>query len=431
MRNIRKRCFSFAIISTLVKHLPYLDDVITVFVKHDRYGDAERNAAIADVPNGIFRYEQKVEVKKAGELMEIPAIGESSFMPHNLHHALILTKSMKGCGSLLETSVPGDLVDWDSRPTQARWFLRQLIYTDGSFGETFLEVKLRHPGTNNRNVTRMHNWSVYVNPVGVDAGVKFFQARCGAAGYRWNPFLIHLAFPTDRDYYDRECTPEFPLRCDVGDLSGRLGPIDIGDKRYVFVDRNLPLTGPHGIMNKAIIIHTENAGVDRFACANIEPDDDIIKWVIIRKTPKFSVVRFMSELREVLGAPEWYLAADLQTVSYSSDQKCVTFVIHFMGPSAARLELDFSRLLAGAILDNPTISIRGVYSDPKRPKKVPYRTCGGLEEDDIVGKKSDDSWWNVLTGKNTGGYKKESSATTNSLSLVLAVLAAIIVAVYQ
>lgn len=41
----------------------------------------------------------------------------------------------------------------------------------------------------------------------------------------------------------------------------------------------------------------------------------------------------MNEMREVLGAPEWYLAADLQTTSFSADQQCVTFVIHFMGKS--------------------------------------------------------------------------------------------------
>ena len=44
-----------------------------------------------------------------------------------------------------------------------------------------------------------------------------------------------------KEYYDKECTPEFPLRCDAGDLSGRHGPIDLGDKRFVFVDKNLPL----------------------------------------------------------------------------------------------------------------------------------------------------------------------------------------------
>ncbi len=37
------------------------------------------------------------------------------------------------------------------------------------------------------------------------------------------------------------------------------------------------------------------------------------------------------DMREVLGEPKWFLAADLQTVTLSSDQQCVTFVVHFMG----------------------------------------------------------------------------------------------------
>ncbi|XP_063847913.1 uncharacterized protein LOC135093003 [Scylla paramamosain] len=295
--------------------------------------------------------------------------------------------------------------------------MRQLVYMDGSFGETFIEVNLKHPGRNNRNVTRRHNWSVYVNPVGVDAGVKFFQSRCVAAGYRWNPYLIHLAFPNDRDYYERECGPEVPLRCDVGDLSGRLGTIDVGDKRFVFVDRNLPLSGPHGIMNRAIIIHTENAGVERFACANIEPDDDIIKWVIIRKAPKFSVPTFMMDMREVLGAPKWFLAADLQTVTFSSDQQCVTFVVHFMGPSAGRLELDFSRVLAGGILDHPTITIRGVYPDPDRPKKLPYRTCGGLEEETLLEEYKTNTLWDLIKGGDGDGDAAAGLAPAPALLL--------------
>ncbi|XP_037782115.1 uncharacterized protein LOC119578625 [Penaeus monodon] len=255
--------------------------------------------------------------------------------------------------------------------------LRQLVYMDDSFGETFIEVNLRHPGSNNRNV--VSTWLI---------SLTFLLS-----------YLFLLGVYVSKDYYERECSPEVPLRCDVGDLSGRLGPIDVGDQRYVFVDKNLPLTGPHGIMNKAIIIHRENAGVERFACANIEPDNDIIKWVLIRKPPKFSLIRVMDDIREVLGAPEWYLAADLQTVSESVDQKCATFVVNFMGPQAHQLEQDFSRILAGGILDHPTISIRGVYPDPKRKKKVPYRTCGGLEEEDVF--EDEESWWNVLTGSNT------------------------------
>ncbi|XP_063889805.1 uncharacterized protein LOC135116359 [Scylla paramamosain] len=92
----------------------------------------------------------------------------------------------------------------------------------------------------------------------------------------------------------------------------------------------------------------------------------------------------MMDMREVLGASKWFLAADLQTVTLSSDQQCVTFVVHFMGPSAGRLELDLSRVLAGRNLDHPTITIRGVYPDPDRPKKLPYRTCGSLEEETLL-----------------------------------------------
>ncbi|KAG0723409.1 hypothetical protein GWK47_005529 [Chionoecetes opilio] len=306
------------------------------------------------------------------------------------------------------TSIMGRSVLIHKREENARWFCGSIIwgYSPSEARQVSLIASFHNPhgyAEGYVRMTRRHNWSVYVNPVGVDAGVKFFQSRCVAAGYRWNPYLIHLAFPNDRDYYERQCSPEVPLRCDVGDLSGRLGTIDLGDKRFVFVDRNLPLSGPHGINNRALVIHTENAGVDRFACANIRADDDIIKWVIIKKAPKFSVPNFMSDMREVLGAPKWFLAADLQTVTLSTDQQCVTFVVHFMGPSARRLELDFSRIIAGGILNTPTITIRGVYNDPDREREVPYRACGGLEEEHILEDYKSVSLWNLIAGDDTGG----------------------------
>lgn len=41
--------------------------------------------------------------------------------------------------------------------------------------------------------------------------------------------------------YEDECGPDQPLRCYVGDISGRLGNIDIGSHSMVFSDPNLPL----------------------------------------------------------------------------------------------------------------------------------------------------------------------------------------------
>ena len=58
-----------------------------------------------------------------------------------------------------------------------------------------IELNLRHPGSNDRNVTTGHNWAIFVNPVGHDAAVQFYTSRCTAGGYHWNPDFIHLANP--------------------------------------------------------------------------------------------------------------------------------------------------------------------------------------------------------------------------------------------
>ena len=71
----------------------------------------------------------------------------------------------------------------------------QLVYHSGGRSETVIELNLRHPGSNDRNVTTNHNWAIFVNPVGHDAAVKFYTSRCTAGGYRWNPDFIHLANP--------------------------------------------------------------------------------------------------------------------------------------------------------------------------------------------------------------------------------------------
>jgi hypothetical protein len=78
-----------------------------------------------------------------------------------------------------------------------------VVYHDGSATDTVIEVFLRHPGRQNtRNlltVTRNHRWAVYVNPVGVDAAVAPYNARCVASGYMWNPSFVQLTAPVVAD----------------------------------------------------------------------------------------------------------------------------------------------------------------------------------------------------------------------------------------
>lgn len=87
--------------------------------------------------------------------------------------------------------------------------------------------------------------------------------------------------------YRQECGPENPLRCYVGDLSARLGTIDLGLQRKVVVDSNLPLEGPVSAIGRSIVIMSPNKRPERFACANIEPDYNIIKYANIEKPPRF------------------------------------------------------------------------------------------------------------------------------------------------
>ncbi|XP_053619640.1 uncharacterized protein Rsod [Plodia interpunctella] len=253
--------------------------------------------------------------------------------------------------------------------------MTQLIHNDGSASDTVIEVKLRHPGVRDRNLTMNHNWNVFVNPVGVDAAVKVTNTRCVAAGYRWNPYFTQLADPLNHDLYNQECGADNPLRCDVGDLTARLGTINIGGDRQMFVDSNLPLEGRVSAMGRAVVIFGPERSAERFACANIEPDKDIVKTFNINKPPRFVLGQFLSEVRRVMGVPEWMVGVDSRRTKALHSGACLQVLLHFSGPQANRLELDFTKLLASGRLESPSIFIPG-FVDTKRKKTTSYRQCG-------------------------------------------------------
>nr|CAD7402226.1 unnamed protein product [Timema poppensis] len=263
--------------------------------------------------------------------------------------------------------------------------MTQLVYNDKSMSDTVLEVKLRHPGKNDRNVTRNHNWAIYVNPVGVDASVQILNTRCVAGGYIWNPYYTQLADPlnvTIDELYREECGPDNPLRCYVGDVSGRMGTIDIGAKRQVFTDPNFPLEGVVSALGRSIVILNKDRRGERFACANIEPDYDIIKYANIRKPPKFVMAQFIDEVREVMGIPEWMLSVDTRKTKTLHNGGCIQFLLHFKGAVASQLEQDFSRLLTTGRLSSPSLKIHGYVPNAKRKSYLSYRPCGSRDPSD-------------------------------------------------
>jgi hypothetical protein len=45
--------------------------------------------------------------------------------------------------------------------------------------------------------------------------------------------------------------------------------------------------GKYSVLGRSLIVFTPDGGGERFACANIEPDGDIFKFIVIRKPRKF------------------------------------------------------------------------------------------------------------------------------------------------
>ncbi|CAG0919694.1 unnamed protein product [Notodromas monacha] len=254
---------------------------------------------------------------------------------------------------------------------------RQVRYKNGYESETYIEVNLQHNGDDPNKESRGHNWAVFNARVGADASVKYQPARCSAAGNRWSPVFVSTY---DREAYDRDCGRNLPLRCEAGDMSGKLGPISIGgrDGHFVLSDTHYPLCEvalgrDNGMTAKSLVIFDEDGSSLRYACANIEPDDDIVRTVVVQKTSRFSFAEFMKEVRAILGAPPWMVVLNMGESKDSHSGDCVQLLIHFLGPFAQRLSQDMAHLQAGGSLPSPTMSIPGLPIHPKR--SLSFKPC--------------------------------------------------------
>lgn len=212
---------------------------------------------------------------------------------------------------------------------------KQIEYKDGSLSPTWMEVSLRHGGSgqgagqHNRNVTEGHSWSIFVNQVGADAFNDVPTVKCLAAGFKWNPYLS----ASDNKYYKTDCNPHNILRCEMGDLTGKHGPLVIGGKRIQISDENLPLVGNFSIINRSLVIFTEKRNNLKMACANIKPDVHLVSSIAVRRHPTFTVARFMDHVRDSLESAPWLISPDLDQTKLIINGECIQISIHFYGKS--------------------------------------------------------------------------------------------------
>ena len=107
-----------------------------------------------------------------------------------------------------------------------------------------------------------HNWHVHIQPA--------LSNNCAAAGDHYNPLGVQTG-----GNYSLSCGPKAPELCEVGDLSGKGGVLDVtnGMARLLYVDLLLPLLPQDGnplyIVGRSVVVHGPNGSLARLACANI------------------------------------------------------------------------------------------------------------------------------------------------------------------
>lgn len=129
----------------------------------------------------------------------------------------------------------------------------------------FLDLSYGNP---TMTATKNHNWHVHTYPIISERGSD--EGYCRSTGGHWNPFNVD----TQSSTYARDCGPSSPLSCEAGDLSNKLGTINLdprvggveGKRFFTDVSSWLP---DSGIIGRSVVIHQADQGPQRIACANV------------------------------------------------------------------------------------------------------------------------------------------------------------------
>ena len=84
--------------------------------------------------------------------------------------------------------------------------------------------------------------------------------------------------PTDQPAgaggYSERCTPQTPEGCEIGDLTGKLGTVNVAarpapykEDSFFFTDSRLNLTGFQGAVDRSVVVHIAERGPGRLSCA--------------------------------------------------------------------------------------------------------------------------------------------------------------------
>ncbi|KAL3863981.1 hypothetical protein ACJMK2_005698 [Sinanodonta woodiana] len=206
-------------------------------------------------------------------------------------------------------------------------YLSQYLYPNGKLSDTMVLVDLSY--SDGRPGTMNHNWHVHVYSV---------SGNCSTTGDHFNPFQVDV-----QNNYS-ECNMTNPLRCEVGDQSRKLGQYSIGSGRKFYVDVNLPLTGRFAVLGRSIVVHAENGGAPRIACADLMPYNSAYFYTIgFPSVSNFNRTDMAITVASAINTDTYNVVCEQ---SENWNPNCMTAKVHFLGSDALRLNTVFKDLIS-------------------------------------------------------------------------------------
>ncbi|KAL5021472.1 hypothetical protein ScPMuIL_000627 [Solemya velum] len=259
---------------------------------------------------------------------ELPLRGPYSIVGKSIVlHKKDSTASRWVCGNILE-----DVAEMKSKRyvAEARFHgeiegaihLSQYMYEAASGmsdTEILLDIKYK-----DGHKSAGHEWRIYEMPVGVDG-----TSKCQ------NLEGVYTPHHANKEQGYGECGLSNPLRCMLGDASGKQQPYEIGSGRKFYTDVNLPIYGPFSVVGRSFVILS--AGDDKvpLGCADILPYTGPQVEMHIASRQPIDKTDLRLTIAQVLHTDTWNVATE---VDLPDTSECKLATLYFMGPNATTLK---------------------------------------------------------------------------------------------